>query len=254
MSTRTVALLAALAGMCLLAASTISIVRDRPPQPGVTDRTVTRHDGRGSAGQVHTRMESACAGYVGLTIDDSPTGNTRNLIDALHTAGLRATMFNIGQRAQQNPDLVRAQRDAGLWIGNHTFSHPHLPTLTEAQVRSQLERTQEAVRQATGTAPRLFRPPYGETDETIRVLAQRLGLTEVLWDIDSEDWRGAGSAAIADAASLLGSGMIILLHDVPATTAAIPRIAADLAARRLCAGMISPETGRPVAPTPSATH
>ena len=51
-------------------------------------------------------------------------------------------MFNIGQRAQNNPALVQAQLDAGLWIGNHTFTHPHLPTLTAAQVQSQLQQTQ----------------------------------------------------------------------------------------------------------------
>jgi peptidoglycan/xylan/chitin deacetylase (PgdA/CDA1 family) len=94
----------------------------------------------------------------------------------------------------------------------------------------------------------LFRPPYGETNDTIRSVAQQLGLIEVLWDIDSEDWRGASSAQIAEAARSLRKGMIILMHDLPATAAAIPQIAADLAARRLCAGMISPTTGRPVAP------
>jgi endo-1,4-beta-xylanase len=157
-------------------------------------------------------------------------------------------MFNIGQRAQSNPALVRAQLDAGLWIGNHTFTHPHLPTLTPAQVQSQLQQTQNVVQQTTGAAPRLFRPPYGETNDTIRSVAQQLGLIEVLWDIDSEDWRGASSAQIAEAARSLRKGMIILMHDLPATAAAIPLIAADLAARRLCAGMISPTTGRPVAP------
>jgi peptidoglycan/xylan/chitin deacetylase (PgdA/CDA1 family) len=80
-------------------------------------------------------------------------------------------------------------------------------------------------------------------------VARQLGLTEVLWDIDSEDWRGAPTAKIVDAASYLVDGLIILMHDMPATVAAIPQIAADLAARRLCAGMISPSTGRVVAPT-----
>jgi peptidoglycan/xylan/chitin deacetylase (PgdA/CDA1 family) len=203
-----------------------------------------------SRGPTHHVVKSrSCAGYVGLTFDDAPTGNTQSLIDALRSAGLRATMFNIGQRAQSNPALVRAQLDAGLWIGNHTFTHPHLPTLTEAQIRTQLQQTQNVVQQVAGTAPRLFRPPYGETNETIRSVAQQLGLIEVLWDIDSEDWRGVTTAKIVEAASYLEKGMTILMHDLPATTAAIPQIAADLAARRLCAGMISPTTGRPVAPT-----
>jgi peptidoglycan/xylan/chitin deacetylase (PgdA/CDA1 family) len=242
--TRTVAILAAVAAVSVLAASALPTGRRAPQLARTIDGTSLGH-----AGAQHFVRRPACAGYVGLTFDDSPTGNTQNLIDALRAAGLRATIFNIGQRAQNNATLVRAQLDAGLWIGNHTFTHPHLPTLTAAQVQSQLQQTQDVLQQATGAAPRLFRPPYGETNETVRSVARRLDLTEVLWDIDSEDWRGAPTAKIVEAASFLGAGMIILMHDMPATAAAIPQIAADLAARRLCAGMISPETGRPVAPT-----
>lgn len=249
MSRRAVAILVALAGVSLLAAWAIPIHEGSPPAR-VTGRTSLQYESRGPT--YHALKARPCAGYVGLTFDDAPTGNTQNLIDALRSAGLRATVFNIGQRAQSNPALVRAQLDAGLWVGNHTFTHPHLPTLTDAQVQFQLQQTQDVVQQATGAAPRLFRPPYGETNDTIRSVAQRLGLTEVLWDIDSEDWRGATSAKIVEAASFLGQGMIILMHDLPATTAAIPQIAADLTGRRLCAGMISPTTGRPVAPDATA--
>jgi peptidoglycan/xylan/chitin deacetylase (PgdA/CDA1 family) len=245
-STRAVAILATLVGVTLLAAWAIPMAYEGSPPAHLRGRTSLQYEARGPAH--HLVKATPCAGYVGLTFDDSPTGNTQHLIDALGAAGLRGTMFNIGQRAQSNPALVRAQLDAGLWIGNHTFTHPHLPTLTPAQVQSQLQQTQNVVQQTTGAAPRLFRPPYGETNDTIRSVAQQLGLIEVLWDIDSEDWRGASSAQIAEAARSLRKGMIILMHDLPATAAAIPLIAADLAARRLCAGMISPTTGRPVAP------
>ena len=81
---------------------------------------------------------------------------------------MRATFFNVGQRAQQNPALVRAQQQAGMWIGNHSWSHPHLTQLGSAEITSELTRTQQAIQQATGTAPRLFRPPYGETNATDR--------------------------------------------------------------------------------------
>ena len=246
MSKRAVAILVAVAGVALLAAWAIPTTREDPPVVHAIGGTAIRSEARGSA--YHVVKKTACAGYVGLTFDDAPTGNTQNLIDALRLAGLRATMFNIGQRAQNNPALVQAQLDAGLWVGNHTFTHPHLPALSEAQVQSQLQQTQNVLEGATGASPRLFRPPYGESNETVRYVAQQLGLTEVLWDIDSEDWAGATTAKIVDAAGYLGPGLIILMHDLPATVAAIPQIAADLAARGLCAGMISPTTGRPVAP------
>jgi endo-1,4-beta-xylanase len=224
-SALTAALLAAILAVCLAATSAVAANR-------------------------HLTAADCSAGYVGLTFDDGPNGgNTANLLNALTSNGLRATMFNTGQNAQNNQSLVRAQRDAGMWIGNHSWSHPHLTQLSSAQMSSELQRTQQVIQQATGAAPRLFRPPYGETNATLRSVEQQLGLTEVLWDVDSQDWNGAGTAQIVQAAGRLQNGQVILMHDQYATTLnAIPQIAANLRNRNLCAGMISPATGRAVAP------
>ncbi|MGW4639489.1 polysaccharide deacetylase family protein [Sphaerisporangium sp. NPDC004334] len=195
------------------------------------------------------------AGYVGLTYDDGPNpNNTNNLLNTLKSNGLRATFFNIGQNAQNNQGLVRAQRDAGMWIGNHSYTHPHLTQMSSSQIQSELQRTQQAIQQATGTAPRLFRPPYGETNGTLKSVEQQLGLTEIIWDVDSQDWNGASTAQIVQAAGRLQNGQIILMHDQYATTVqAISQIAANLRSRNLCAGMISPSTGRAVAPDGGGT-
>src|SRR5687767_14239899 len=66
------------------------------------------------------------AGYVGLTFDDGPNSNTSTLLNALRSNGLRATFFNVGTNARNNPGLVQAQVAAGMWIGNHSWTHPHL--------------------------------------------------------------------------------------------------------------------------------
>jgi hypothetical protein len=115
---------------------------------------------------------------------------------------------------------------------------------------SELSRTQTAIANAGGGTPKLFRPPYGETNATLRSVEQKYGLTEVLWDVDTQDWNNASTDAIVAANARLTNGQVILMHDWPANTlAAIPRIAQGLASRNLCAGMISPSTGRAVAPT-----
>ncbi|WP_432922581.1 polysaccharide deacetylase family protein [Microbispora sp. CA-135349] len=189
-------------------------------------------------------------GYVGLTYDDGPNpSNTTNLLNTLKANGLRATFFNIGQNAQNNPSLVRAQVDAGMWVGNHSYTHPHLTQMNSSQIQSELQRTQQAIQQATGSAPKLFRPPYGETNSTLKSVEQQLGLREIIWDVDSQDWNGASTAQIVQAAGRLQNGQIILMHDQYATTVqAISQIAANLRSRNMCAGMISPTTGRAVAP------
>ncbi|MDQ1039031.1 peptidoglycan/xylan/chitin deacetylase (PgdA/CDA1 family) [Streptomyces sp. V3I8] len=192
---------------------------------------------------------AACNGYVGLTFDDGPSGSTPALLDALKRNGLRATMFNQGQYAAANASKVRAQVDAGMWVGNHSYTHPHLTQLGQSQIDSEISRTQQAIAAGGGGTPKLFRPPYGETNATVKAVAAKYGLTEIIWDVDSQDWNGVGTDAIVQAAGRLGNGQVILMHDWPANTlAAIPRIAQNLTARGLCAGRISPQTGRAVAP------
>ncbi|MFI7501671.1 polysaccharide deacetylase family protein [Streptomyces sp. NPDC049687] len=192
---------------------------------------------------------AVCNGYVGLTFDDGPGAGTSALLNALTQNGLRATMFNQGQYAAANPSLVRAQVNAGMWVGNHSYTHPHLTQQSQATIDSEISRTQQAVANAGGGTPVLFRPPYGETNATVKAVEAKYGLTEIIWDVDSQDWNNASTDAIVAAADRLTNGQVILMHDWPANTlAAIPRIAQGLAARGLCAGKISPQTGRAVAP------
>ena len=174
---------------------------------------------------------------------------TPALLGALKQNGLRATMFNEGQYAAAYPAQVKAQVDAGMWVGNHSYTHPHLTQLGQTQIDSELSRTQTSIAAAGGGTPRLFRPPYGETNSTVKAVEAKYGLTEIIWDVDSQDWNGAGTDAIVAAAGRLTGGQVILMHDWATNTlAAVPRIAQGLAARGLCAGRISPQTGRAVAP------
>ncbi|WP_433293302.1 polysaccharide deacetylase family protein [Actinoplanes sp. CA-030573] len=197
---------------------------------------------------------ATCNGYVGLTFDDGPSNDhTPAILNALRQNGLRATMFNEGQYAAAYPAQVRAEVSAGMWVGNHSYTHPHLIQQSQAQIDSEISRTQQAIANAGGGTPKLFRPPYGETNGTLQSVEQKYGLTQIIWDVDSQDWNGASVDAIVAANARLTNGQIILMHEWPANTlAAIPRIAQGLASRGLCAGMISPQTGRAVAPDGSS--
>ncbi|MFC9708165.1 polysaccharide deacetylase family protein [Paenibacillus sp. NPDC056933] len=194
-------------------------------------------------------------GYVGLTFDDGPSGNTTNILNALKQAGLRATMFNVGQNAQNNKSLVSAQAAAGMWIGNHSYTHPNMTNLNSSQMSSEITRTQQTIQSVTGTSPTLFRPPYGATNATLKSVVSQNGLKEVLWNVDSQDWNGASAAQIVAAVNTMQSGDVILMHDQYQTTLqAIPQIAQNLKNRGLCSGMISSTTGRAVAPDGGTTN
>src|SRR2546423_11552709 len=104
--------------------------------------------------------------------------------------GLRATMFNEGRFAAADPAGVRAEVSAGMWIGNHSYTHPHLTQLTKAQIDSEISRTQQAIANAGGGTPKLFRPPFGSSNSTVRSVEAKYGLREIIWDISTGDWTG----------------------------------------------------------------
>ena len=103
-----------------------------------------------------------------------------------------------------------------MWIGNHSYDHPHLTTLSQSQIDSEIGRTQTAIASAGGGTPKLFRPPYGETNSAVKAVEAKYGLTKIIWNIDSQDWNGASVAQIVQANSRLTNGRVILVHEWPA--------------------------------------
>ncbi|WP_436791436.1 polysaccharide deacetylase family protein [Yinghuangia sp. YIM S10712] len=211
-----------------------------------------------AAGPAAPRAAAAeqCAnGYVAITFDDGPTAMTPDYVQALHDAGwVRATFFLTGAHAQEYPQYVDLLAQNGHWIANHSYSHPFLDELGEPDLFNELLGTNQILLAQTGTAPTLFRPPYGRTNAQVRQDATTLGMTEVLWTADSFDYNGVSAQEIADNALQVQSGGIILLHEGYATTlAAIPLIVNGLAERGLCAGKIVP-TDTPVEAWPGTTY
>lgn len=187
-------------------------------------------------------------GYVALTFDDGPSTTTAPILSALrHSGGVRATFFNVGAHEQEQPELVSAEQAAGHWAGDHTYSHPFLDELPAADAYDEILGTQQIHQQITGVRERLFRPPYGRTSEAIRAAAKSMGMTEVLWTVDTRDYAGASTEEIVEAALTARGGDIILMHDAGygTTVSALPRIIDGLAVRGLCAGRIVGTT-RPV--------
>jgi peptidoglycan/xylan/chitin deacetylase (PgdA/CDA1 family) len=182
------------------------------------------------------------AGYVGLTYDDGPNpSSTTALLNALKAGGAKATFFIWGQHAQQYPNLLQQEVASGMWIGNHTWTHPHMTQIGEPNAYNEIAQTQNLLQQLTGQRPTLFRPPYGETDAQVQNDERSLGITaEVLWNVDSQDWNGASTAQIVQAASTMRNGSIILMHDggYQTTIQAVPQILSGLASRGLCPGRI----------------
>lgn len=167
--------------------------------------------------QVTWRRGSSSSRYVALTFDDGPVAsNTSRLLDMLKRRNVKATFYVIGERVQGNQALTRRIVAEGHEIGNHTWTHGKMTTMSDTKVRWELDKTRDAVVAATGIKPRTMRPPYGALNESQRRwIFQEYGYPTILWDVDPEDWKKPGVSVVRNRIlSGTKNGSIILLHDL----------------------------------------
>jgi peptidoglycan/xylan/chitin deacetylase (PgdA/CDA1 family) len=156
-----------------------------------------------------------------MTFDDGPSATlTPKLLDLLAARRIKATFFVIGENVAEHPDIVARAAREGHEIANHSWSHPNLAKMSDEGVRRQLWRTDEAIKNATGTRPNLLRPPYGSiTEREKRWIHDEFGYQIVLWDVDPYDWKRPGPAAVRNRIlQETRPGSIVLSHDIPPGT------------------------------------
>lgn len=181
---------------------------------------------------------------VALTFDDGPSPlSTPKVLDLLDEAGVKATFFVIGHKAEAHPDLVREIVARGHLVGSHSYGHHRLFSLLSARaVEEDMERSLALLEKITGSRPSLFRPPIGHTNPRIARAVDRLGLTVVGWSVRALDGLAASRADKVAARVVRGleDGAIVLLHDAseredhtPASLDALPRILEGMRARQL---------------------
>lgn len=203
--------------------------------------------------------------YIALTFDDGPHAtNTPRLLEMLAKRNIKVTFFVIGQCVQDHPDILKRELAEGHEIGNHSWTHPMLSKMSESGVHNELQRTQDAIVQATGYTPKLMRPPYGALTEKQRTwVNNQFGYKIILWAVDPLDWKRPGPSVVAHRIlSETRSGNIILMHDIHGGSIdAIPEIVDGLLAKGFKFVTVSqllamdrpgkPKPGASSAPSPS---
>lgn len=161
---------------------------------------------------------------IALTFDDGPKpGITDKIMDVLLQYNARATFFVLGWRLKKDPEITAALMQRmlaqGCEIGNHTWSHQIMVSMSAAEIRDQIMRTNKIINDLTGYTPRAFRPPGGTGSGKTRYQAERLDMAVTLWS-QSGNVKLSDPHEIADTVLLqqvngraLQSGDIVLLHD-----------------------------------------
>jgi len=152
---------------------------------------------------------------LALTYDDGPNDpSTLRLLDVLARHDVKATFFVLGRFVEQKLEIVRALAAAGHVIGNHSWDHPRLIFASNSELRRQVGRTQEAIFDACGVRPTIFRPPYGGRRPGTLQAVRKLGLEPVMWNVTCYDWKAtSGEQVFAHAQRQIRGGNVILMHD-----------------------------------------
>ena len=152
---------------------------------------------------------------VSLTFD-AAWGNedTQKLIDILNSYGVKATFFLVGQWVDKYPESVKALAAAGMEIGNHSDTHPHMAKLSEKQIIDEVSLCSGKIEAITGGEVKLFRCPYGEYDDEVITTIRNMGVQPIQWDVDSMDWKDLQADEIYKRiTSKVSPGSIVLFHN-----------------------------------------
>ncbi|KAJ3810474.1 hypothetical protein F5876DRAFT_88894 [Lentinula aff. lateritia] len=160
-----------------------------------------------------------------------PSSATK-LLHFLNEQNIKATFFDVGSRCIENPNVLIDEYMSGHEIAVHTWSHPHLTTLTTEQIVAELGWTRKAIKTILGVTPTTMRPPYGDIDDRVRAISLAMGMVPIIWtrtpsgvSFDTFDWEIPGGVVTSEAsfsqfegilgnASTLEDGFIVLEHDL----------------------------------------
>jgi peptidoglycan/xylan/chitin deacetylase (PgdA/CDA1 family) len=130
-----------------------------------------------------------------FTFDDGPSRrNTPRLLDMLDHLGIKAVFFvksesfgNGNPWEREHAEIVREIVRRGHLVGNHTETHRQLPLLRNAEIEAELALSERKIERATGSKPRLIRPPGGALSKRVEQLLGENGYTSVMWALYGGD-------------------------------------------------------------------
>lgn len=243
-----------------------NLVAPHDSTPTSQNKMVCPHDEKMTLpSEVHSSLKSYTSvpvdgPYIAMSFDDGPSPTlTPKLLDLLKQRGIKVTFFVIGQNVEHAPQIVARAAAEGHEIGNHTWDHASLTKLSDIRVQEEINKTSDAIFQATGKKPVLFRPPYGAVNPRVHGWIDQDGMKVVLWSVDPNDWKRPGSAVV-ERRILTGAkpGSIILSHDIhPGTIEAMPATLDALLAKGYkfvtISELIAMESKHPKTPAVSST-
>jgi len=173
-----------------------------------------------------------------LTFDNGyENGYTTKVLDVLRDTNVPAAFFVTGHYLESAPELIERMVKEGHIVGNHSWSHPDMTQISDAQIQEELEKVKKKFEQLTGVKEMNYlRPPRGVFSQHSIEVANKLGYTHVFWSVAFQDWKTEEQKgwkySYENTMSQIHPGAIILLHSVSKDNAeALEKIILDARAR-----------------------
>lgn len=155
---------------------------------------------------------------------------TETLLSVMKKENVKCTFFAVEFWAGKYPEMLKKISDEGHEVGTHSATHPHMAGLSAAAIERELRTSVQAIENITEKKVELFRPPFGEYNDTVLTCAENMGLYAIQWSVDSLDWKDLSAKEILKrVVGGVNSGAIVLFHNQGLHTAeALPDIIKEL--------------------------
>lgn len=151
---------------------------------------------------------------LALTFDDGPSKYTHDLIDELNKRNIKVTFFVLGENIEKFPETLKFAIDSGNEIGIHSYKHKLFTKLNEEEIHEQINLTKNLIYDISPIEISYIRVPYGSINDRIKEVLNKENLTNVLWDVDSLDWKFKNKSKTYNyALKKIKGNDIILMHD-----------------------------------------
>ncbi|MDQ0245733.1 putative sporulation protein (polysaccharide deacetylase family) [Bacillus fengqiuensis] len=162
------------------------------------------------------------------------------MLETLKKHHVKATFFLEGRWVKNNPDVAKMIVDAGHEIGNHSFSHPNMKTLSESQIKQELEKTNAVIQSVTGQTCQWFAPPSGSFRQEVVDQAAQMKLGTIMWSVDTVDWqKPQPDVLIHRVMTKVHPGAMILMHPTEATSKALDQLITQIKQKGYSLGDVS---------------
>ncbi|MTH52791.1 polysaccharide deacetylase family protein [Bacillus mangrovi] len=162
------------------------------------------------------------------------------MLETLEKNHVKATFFFEGRWVKENPKLAKMIAEAGHEIGNHSYTHPDMKTLSTESARVQMEQTNSVIKAVTGRTAAWFAPPSGSFSQNTVLIASGLGMRTALWSVDTIDWQNpAPERLIQRVMTKVHPGAMILMHPTKASAEALDQLIEQIKSQKLSLGTLT---------------